>query len=232
MSGEPQRPGHTAVRLSPMRTAIARRMVDSKRNAPHFYVSTEIDMNHVLARAHELNQERPREKRVTVTALLIEAVARALTASPSLNAVWSGEQLEIVEHLNIGVAIALDDGLIAPALLDVAGRSPEELSDLLRDLASRARAGKLRVPELTDGTFTVSNLGMFDVTSFGAIITPPQVAILATGRVIQTPVVEDGRIEIRSMMNATMSADHRAVDGAGVARFLGNLANAMGNGSQ
>ncbi len=215
-----------------MRTAIARRMVDSKRNAPHFYVSTEIDMNHVLARAHELNQERPREKRVTVTALLIEAVARALTASPSLNAVWSGEQLEIVEHLNIGVAIALDDGLIAPALLDVAGRSPEELSDLLRDLASRARAGKLRVPELTDGTFTVSNLGMFDVTSFGAIITPPQVAILATGRVIQTPVVEDGRIEIRSMMNATMSADHRAVDGAGVARFLGNLANAMGNGSQ
>jgi pyruvate dehydrogenase E2 component (dihydrolipoamide acetyltransferase) len=210
-----------------MRSAIARRMSDSKRNAPHFYVSAELEMDALLQVADAANRGRPREERLTVTAYLVRAVADSLTDFPELNAVWTDDGLEVIEKVNMGVAIALDDGLIAPALLDVTSHDVEALSQKLRDLASRARAGKLRGPEVTDGTFTLTNLGMFEVSSFIAIITPPQVATLATGRVTQQPVVADGRVEVRSMMNATVSADHRAVDGALVARFLGDLAQRL-----
>jgi pyruvate dehydrogenase E2 component (dihydrolipoamide acetyltransferase) len=210
-----------------MRSAIARRMSDSKRNAPHFYVSAELEMDALLQVADAANRGRPREERLTVTAYLVRAVADSLTDFPELNAVWTDDGLEVIEKINMGVAIALDDGLIAPALLDVTSHDVQALSQMLRDLASRARAGKLRGPEVTDGTFTLTNLGMFEVSSFIAIITPPQVATLATGRVTQQPVVVDGRVEVRSMMTATVSADHRAVDGALVARFLGDLAQRL-----
>lgn len=220
-----ERPRRQLVKLSPMRAAIARRMSDSKRAAPHFYVSAELEMDGVLAAVDEANRDRPRDERLTITAYLVRAIADSLTRFESLNAVWTEEGLEIVEKVNMGVAIALDDGLIAPALLDVTARDVDELSAMLRDLTARARAGKLRAPEITEGTFTLTNLGMFQVSSFTAIITPPQVATLATGRVIQKPVVLDGRIEVRSIMSATASADHRAVDGALVAQFLGDLAS-------
>lgn len=223
--GPPESAGRQRVKLSPMRAAIARRMSDSKRTAPHFYVTAELDMDAVLSAVDELNEGRPAKERVTITAFLAKAVAGSLVRFPALNAVWNDDVLEIVEQVNMGVAVALDEGLIAPAILDVGSMDVGRLSVALRDLAGRARSGKLRAAEMTEATFTLTNLGMFPVSSFTAIITPPQVATLAAGRVEPRPVVVDGRVEIRSQMTATVSADHRAVDGALVARFLGDLAD-------
>jgi pyruvate dehydrogenase E2 component (dihydrolipoamide acetyltransferase) len=132
-----------------------------------------------------------------------------------------------VDPINIGVAIALDDGLIAPALLDCGHLDTGTIGAMLRDLVERTRAGKLRAPEISEATFTLSNLGMFDVTQFTAIITPPQVAILATGRTEERAVVEDGKVVVGRRMTATISADHRALDGAAAARFLATLGTTL-----
>ncbi len=150
-------------------------------------------------------------------------MALTLAEHPAFNAVWAGDVIEQVDAINIGVAIALDDGLIAPALLDCRDRGVADLAAGLGDLVARTRAGKLRAPEIGEGTFTLSNLGMFDVSAFTAIVTPPQVAILATAKTIERPVVVDGEVVIRRMMTATLSSDHRVVDGVGAARFLGTL---------
>jgi len=215
--------GRHPVTPSPMRRAIARRMVESKGSAPHFYLSTEIEMDALLATADGANAGRPREERVTVTAFLLRAVALTLAEHPAFNAVWNGDVVERWDAINIGVAIALDDGLIAPALLDCRERGIVDLAAGLGDLVARTRAGKLRAPEIGEGTFTLSNLGMFDVTAFTAIITPPQVAILATARTVERAVVREGEIVIRRVMTATLSSDHRVVDGVGAAGFLGTL---------
>lgn len=206
-----------------MRAAIARRMVQSKQQAPHFYVSTDIEMERLLAVVAERNDAVPPERRISLTAYLVRAVALTLVDHPAFNAVWDGDQLYRVDQVNVGVAIALDDGLIAPALLDAASRSVDDLAGALSDLVARTRTGRLRGPEITDATFTLSNLGMFGVTSFAAIVTPPQVAILATGRTEPRAVVRDGEVVARRMMTATLSSDHRVVDGAGAARFLETL---------
>jgi pyruvate dehydrogenase E2 component (dihydrolipoamide acetyltransferase) len=211
------------VTLSAMRRAIARRMVQSKQQAPHFYLTTDLDMEALLSAGDRLNAGRDADRRITVTALLIKAVALTLAEHRAFNAIWDGETLQQVEAVNVGVAIALDEGLIAPALLGCERLSAEQISDALRDLVTRTRAGKLRAPELTDATFTLSNLGMFEVSQFTAIITPPQVAILATGKTEPRAVVRDGAVVARQTMTVTLSSDHRAVDGAGAARFLGTL---------
>ena len=216
-------PGRHPVKQSPMRRAIARRMTESKTQVPHFYLSTEIDMDALLALADEANVGRAREERLTVTAFLLRAVALTLAEHPAFNAAWNGDTVETWDAINIGVAIALDDGLIAPALLDCRERSIADLGAGLGDLVARTRAGKLRAAEIGEGTFTLSNLGMFDVTAFTAIVTPPQVAILATARTVERPVVRDGAVTTRRIMTATLSSDHRVVDGVGSARFLGTL---------
>jgi pyruvate dehydrogenase E2 component (dihydrolipoamide acetyltransferase) len=211
-----------------MRAAIARRMAQSKQQAPHFYVTTEIEMDAVLEAVALLNQGRPREERVSLTAFLVRALAEVLPRHPLFNAVWREDgALERVEAVNIGVAVAVEDGLIAPALLDCAGRSVDQIGDALRDLLERTRAGRLRAAEINDATFTLSNLGMYDVTAFTAIINPPQVAILATARTEPRPVVREGEILAREMMTATLSADHRAVDGAAAAQLLADLKQAL-----
>lgn len=216
--------GRHPVSVTPMRAAIARRMVQSKTQAPHFYVSRDLEMDAALDALADLNAGRERQDRASISALLLKAVASTLQAFPSFNAVWNGDTLERVDAINLGIAIDLGDGgLIAPALLGCESRSVDELAVGLRDLATRARAGKLRVPEISDGTFTLTNLGMFGVTSFTAIITPPQVSTLATGATEARAVVRDGAIVIRRMMSATLSSDHRAVDGAGAARLLADL---------
>jgi len=133
--------------------------------------------------------------------------------------VWNGEVTEVVDAINIGVAIALDEGLIAPALLDCGERGVDDLAAGLSDLVARTRAGKLRGSEIADGTFTLSNLGMFEVTQFTAIITPPQVAILATARTEPRAVVRDGEVVVRRMGNVSVTFDHRVVDGARAAEF-------------
>lgn len=215
--------GRHLVSQSPMRRAIARRMVESKQQIPHFYLSTEIEMDALLATADAANTDRAREDRVTVTAYLLRAVALTLAEHPAFNATWNGPVIEQVDAINIGVAIALDDGLIAPALLDCRKRDVADLATGLADLVTRTRAGKLRAAEIGEGTFTLSNLGMFEITSFTAIVTPPQVAILATARTVERPVVRDGAVAIRKIMTATLSSDHRVVDGVAAARFLATL---------
>lgn len=218
-----EREGRHPVTQSPMRRAIARRMTESKQQVPHFYLSTEIGMDALLDRVTEANAGRSREDRVTVTAFLLRSLALTLAEHPAFNAVWADGAIEQVDAINIGVAIALDDGLIAPALLDCRERGVGDLAAGLADLVTRTRAGKLRAPEIGEGTFTLSNLGMFDVTAFTAIVTPPQVAILATARTVEQPVVADGEVVVRRVMTATLSSDHRVVDGVGAARFLGTL---------
>jgi pyruvate dehydrogenase E2 component (dihydrolipoamide acetyltransferase) len=212
------------VKLSPMRAAIARRMTQSKTTAPHFYVSTELEMDASLTALRTLNEGRPEGERVTVSAVLVRAVALTLREHPALNAVWGEAGLERVDPVHLGVAIALDEGLIAPAILDADRLDLAATSGALRDLAARARAGKLRAAEFSSPTFTLSNLGMWNVSAFTAIIPPPQVAILATGRAEPRAVVREGAVVVRSIVTATVSADHRAVDGAGVAAFLTGLA--------
>jgi pyruvate dehydrogenase E2 component (dihydrolipoamide acetyltransferase) len=216
--------GRHPVAFTPMRSAIARRMVQSKQSAPHFYVSRDLEMDEALDGLAALNEGRASEERISITAVLLKALALTLGAFPAFNAVWSGETLEQIDAINIGVAIDLGEGgLIAPAVLGCEVRSTAEIAVALRDLATRARAGKLRAPEIAEGTFTLTNLGMFRVTSFTAIITPPQVSTLATGATEARPVVRDGQVVVRRMMTATLSSDHRAVDGAGAARLLADL---------
>lgn len=206
-----------------MRAAIARRMVESKQQAPHFYVSTEIEMDAVVAGLGALKAARP-DVHVTATAALVRATAIALSQHPRLNSVWTPDGLLQVGAINVCVAVALGDGLIAPALLDAGTRDLAGTAAALSDLVARARTRKLKPAEVSEGTFTLSNLGMYPISSFTAIVTPPQVAILATGRT--TPRVLPGEGDASrtaSVLTATLSADHRALDGADAAAFLDSL---------
>lgn len=187
-------------------------MTESKQHVPHFYVETEVAMDAAFDVAAELQ--------VTVTVLLVKACALALRKHPELNAVWTDRGLELVQRVNVAVAVALDGGLIAPAVLGADTLSLTETAAAVGDLVTRARSGGLRGSEVTEATFTLSNLGAFDVARFTAIIVPPQVAILATGRTVETPVVRDGEITVQRSMSAVLSADHRALDGVDAARFL------------
>jgi pyruvate dehydrogenase E2 component (dihydrolipoamide acetyltransferase) len=209
--------------LTPMRAAIARRMSESKRNAPHIYLTTEIDMESLVAALEGRNAKLHADHHATITAAIARAVALTLVDEPALNAHWTDEGPVRFEPVNLGIAIALDDGLIAPALLDVASLDLPAISGALRDLVTRARAGRVRARELTEGTFTLTNLGAYPISEFGAIINPPQVGILATGRAEARARVVDGAVVARTTMRATLSADHRAIDGVIGARFLERL---------
>ena len=208
-----EKPGRSPVAFTPMRSAISRRMVESKSKAPHFYVTTEIDMEAVTAANAALNHGRSGDDRVTVTAWLVRAVAQSLAAAPELNAVWNGETLERIEQINIGIAVAIPDGLIAPALLDCGPKDLATISSELRDLVARTKANKLRPAEFSDATFTLSNLGGFPVTQFTAIITPPQVAILGVNAIVDQVVAVNGAPAVRPRMGLSLSFDHRVVDG-------------------
>ena len=217
----------TLVEFTRMRNAIARRMVKSKQEAPHFYVATEVEVDAAVAETGRLAAESG--QRVTLTSLLVSASAAALREHPELNAVWTEEGLVRMNAINVGVAVALDDGLIAPALLGCDTLTTLEVSAALRDLVERARAGKLRGSEMTGATFTLSNLGMFEVNAFAAIVTPPQVAILATGKASRVPRYDGDELVPRTVLTATVSADHRAVDGAEVGRFMNTFKRTLEN---
>lgn len=217
-TGTPGRP----IEQSRRRAAVGRQMTASKQSVPHFYVSTQIVMDDVLSVVRRL-AEVEGAPRVSVTACLIRALTETLLEQPLFNATWTPEGGRMNDAVNMGIAIALDDGLLAPALLDCQALDLRQTALALDDLVARAHAGRLRASEMGSATFTLSNLGMFDVTSFAAIVIPPQVAILATGRAVRCPVVVGDSVVVRSVMTATVSADHRAVDGAQAARFLAAL---------
>jgi len=207
--------------MSRLRQAVARLMTESKRDAPHFYVTMEIDMEEAVGLLRVANQSR--ERRISATALMVTVLAEALAEHSMFNSLMVDGVPTPQEDISVGVAVATDAGLVAPALLDCGNRGLEETNLALTDLVHRARSGRLKGRELAGSTFTLSNLGMYDVASFTAIINPPQVGILATGHIGERVVVSGGDAAIRHVMTATLSADHRAVDGAEAAVFLKGL---------
>ena len=208
-------------RLTSMRATIARRLGESKQTIPHYRVSIDLDADALLARRRSLADKGIK---VSVNDLLLEAVARALVRHPRVNAQFDGNEVLEFGRADIAVAVATDSGLITPVIRAADGKSVERLAAESRELAERARAGRLTREEITGGTFTVSNLGMYGVKAFDAIVNPPQVAILAVGAAEARPVVRDGAVAVGTRMTVTLSSDHRVVDGAAAAAFLATLA--------
>ena len=205
--------------LSPMRAIIAKRMPLSKAPVPHFYVTSEASMDRAWALRAELNGLEGQPK-VSVTDMVIKACALALLKNPGVNAQLQGQSLRVFHRAHIGIAVALDEGLITPVLRDCDVKPLAQIAVEARDLAERARGGKLRAQEFSGATFSVSNLGMYDVEEFSAIINPPEGAILAVGSVLEKPVAEGGQVRVGRRMKMTISCDHRVMDGAMGARFL------------
>ena len=205
---------------SSMLKAIAQRMGESNGPIPHFYVESQIDMEKALELRKDLNAALDGEAKISVTDMIIRASALALLEHPEVHRSWVAEGLAYHSHANVGIAVALDEGLIVPVIRHADEKSLVEISKASQDLAERARAGRLLQDEIEGGTFTVSNLGMFGVTRFMAIINPPEPAILAVGATVDTPVVRDGEVVVRPIMTVTLSCDHRATSGAGGAALL------------
>jgi pyruvate dehydrogenase E2 component (dihydrolipoamide acetyltransferase) len=213
--------GEEVRQLSPMLKAVAKRMTESKSTVPHFYVSSEIDMTRAMALRKELNEALlDSGEKVSVNDLIVRACAQALLAHPQAHRSYVDGTHVYHAHAHIGIAVALDDGLIVPVLRDSDAKSLRQIAAETRDLAGRARAGKLRQNEIEGGTFTVSNMGMLGVSGFAAIINPPESAIFAVSATVQRPVVRDGAVAIGEVMSVTLSCDHRACSGADGARLL------------
>jgi len=202
-----------------MRAAIAKQMPLSKAPVPHFYVTSEVAMDPAWELRQELNALEGQPK-ISVNDLVVRACALALTEHPHVNASFQGDAVRVYHRAHIGIAVALDDGLITPVLRNCESKALAQIAVESRDLAERARARKLRAQELSGATFSISNLGMYDVAEFSAIINPPEGAILAVGSVRQVPVVAGPGLGVGRRMNVTLSCDHRVVDGAMGARFL------------
>ena len=219
-TSEPADSGSERVELSRMRQAIAKVTVDSKQQAPHFYVTAEIDMDRAMSLRREINAALDADKRVSVNDLVVRACAIALQRHPKFNAFFREDHLQFNDAINIGIAISLEAGLIVPGISDCGNMSLSQIAEASKDLISRANSGSLRNDEYSGTTFSVSNLGMFDVDSFAAIIFPPHAAVLAVGTVREQPVIRDGDLAVGQVMKATLSTDHRVADGAEAARFL------------
>jgi pyruvate dehydrogenase E2 component (dihydrolipoamide acetyltransferase) len=193
-------------------------MSESKATAPHFYVSMDIEMSRALELRDSL---KARDVEISVNDLILRAATLALLKHPMLNAQFAGEEVHVFPHINLAVAVALDEGLITPVIHNCEALSLVKLAAAAKMLVENTRAGRLRPQDLESGTFTVTNLGMFGVTHFHAIVNPPQAAILAVGTVRRVPAFDEhDRVVARQWLNATVSADHRVTDGAAVARFL------------
>jgi pyruvate dehydrogenase E2 component (dihydrolipoamide acetyltransferase) len=221
-------PNAAAEPLGRMRRAIARAMNDAKPGIPHIYVTVEVDMGAAMKLRQQINESGAAAVKVSVNDLVVKAAAKALAKLPVVNtsfATTSEGQPGVVRHdqVNVSVAVALDDGLIAPVIKDADKKSIGTIAVEVKDMAGRAREGKIKQNELEGATFQVTNLGMYGVVEFGSIITVPQVASLAVGAVRQVPVVRDGAIVVGEVMNVTLSADHRIVDGAVAAQYLAEL---------
>jgi pyruvate dehydrogenase E2 component (dihydrolipoamide acetyltransferase) len=209
--------------LNNMRKTIARRLTEAKQTVPHFYLTVDCEVDKLLQLRGELNARSPEGAaafKLSVNDFVIRAVALALKQVPAANASWDDSGILYYEHADVSVAVATPSGLITPIVHAVEGKGLAEISGEMKDLAGRARDGKLAPEEYQGGTFTVSNLGMFGIKDFAAIINPPQGCILAVGAGEQRPVVKDGALAVATVMSCTLSVDHRVVDGAIGAQFL------------
>lgn len=204
--------------LSSMRKTIARRLGESKFSAPHFYLTMEINMDKATAAREQINALSP--VRVSFNDIVIKACAIALQQHPVINSSWMGDFIRQNANVNIGVAVAVEEGLLVPVIKNANAKSLSQIGTEVRTLAGKAKDKKLQPAEMSGNTFTISNLGMFDIDEFTAIINPPDACILAVGSIMKKPIVKDDAIVVGSMMKVTLSCDHRVVDGASGAKFL------------
>jgi pyruvate dehydrogenase E2 component (dihydrolipoamide acetyltransferase) len=215
-----------AVKNNNVRKVIAKRLLESKQNVPHFYLSCEFkidklnELRHALNEVAELDENGNPSYKISVNDLIIKATAMALQKVPEANSSWSDEAILIYNNVDISMAVAIDGGLITPIIKNADQKSIQAISKESKQLAKKAREGKLAPEEFQGGTFSISNLGMFGIDNFSAIVNPPQSCILAVARAVEKPIVEHGQIKIGHMMNVTLSCDHRVVDGAIGAEFL------------
>jgi len=212
------------VPLTQMRKTIAKRLVESIGPVPHFFLTVDVDMSRAADARDRLNRSLEREGiKLSFNDILLKAVAEALARHPDCNAHWGGDHILRFNRVHLGVAVAIDDGLITPVIRDAHRKGMARISAEVRELAGRARDKKLKPEEYTGATFSVSNLGMLGIESFTAVINPPEAAILAVGATEERAVVENGQVVVRPRMRMTLSCDHRVIDGAQGARFLATL---------
>ena len=228
-AGIPSGPGIVVELLSKLRQRIAARMVESKQTVPHFYVTTEIDVKDLLEmRKKVINASLPEDNKVTINDLVVKAVALTLRDFPNLNSHYYGDKVVRYKNINIGIAVALDGGgLMNVVAKDADKMSISQIAQKNKELVAAARSGKVRPEDIEGSTFTVSNLGAYDVENFSAIINPPEAAILAVGSAREVPVVINGEVKVGSRMKCTLSVDHRISDGAEGAKFMQALKNLL-----
>jgi pyruvate dehydrogenase E2 component (dihydrolipoamide acetyltransferase) len=216
---------HEIVPHSTMRKVIARRLSESKATIPHFYATVDVELDALLKLRAELNAKSPKDGpgawKVSVNDMIIKATAIALRRMPKVNASWQDDGMVMYQDVDISVAVSIPDGLITPIIRKADQKGLAQISNEMKDLAARAKAGKLKPEEFQGGSFSISNMGMYGVSDFSAIINPPQAAILAISAGQQRPVVKDGALAIATMMTVTISVDHRVIDGALAAEWLG-----------
>lgn len=221
--------GYDDMALSQMRKTIAKRLSQSKFTAPHFYLTMEIDMSQAVDDRKKINGILDETSRVSFNDIIIKACALGLKRHPKVNASWMETSIRMHHDINIGVAVAADDGLLVPVLRDANLKTLSEIQGDVSELAERARIKRLQPDEMQGSTFTISNLGMFGIEEFTAIINPPDACILAVGAIIEKPVVRNGAITTAHMMKVTLSCDHRVVDGAVGSQFLKTVKQLLEN---
>jgi len=223
---------HRLVPHSSMRKVIAKRLTEAKSTIPHIYVSMDIEIDALLKLAADLTERSPKNRDGTpgpgafflsVNDMIIKASARTLRLVPGVNASWTDDGMVLYDNVDISVAVSIPDGLITPIIRNADRKGLAEISLEMRELAGRAKLGKLKLDEFQGGGFSISNMGMFGVTAFSAIINPPQAAILAVGAGAKRAVVKGGELAVATVMTCTLSADHRAIDGALAAQFMSTL---------
>jgi pyruvate dehydrogenase E2 component (dihydrolipoamide acetyltransferase) len=215
------RPSPRVVKASSMRRTIARRLTESKQTVPHYYLTIDVDIAPLSDARKAMNAALEAEgRKVSLNDLIIKAAAVALRRVPEVNASWMDKEIHYHQVVDVSVAVAIDDGLMTPVVRDADRKGVAEIAEEVRDLAARARDKKLQPEEMTNGTFSISNLGMFGIEEFSAVINPPEAAILAVGTLRDEPVVVDGAIVQGRRMRFTMSCDHRVIDGATGAKFM------------
>ena len=213
------------VAVSQMRKTIARRLAESKFSAPHFYLTMEMNMDKAIEARKSMNEISP--VKISFNDMVIKAVAAAIRQNPDVNVSWLGDKMRKNHHIHIGVAVAVKDGLVVPVVRFADNKSLSHIGAEVKELAQKAHDKKLQPSEWEGSTFTISNLGMFGIEDFTAIINPPDACILAVGGIKETPIVKDGQVVPGNVMKVTLSCDHRAVDGAVGAAFLKTLKGLM-----
>jgi pyruvate dehydrogenase E2 component (dihydrolipoamide acetyltransferase) len=209
------------VKNSQMRKTIAKRLGESKFTAPHYYLTIDLDMDNAIASRAAINEMG--DAKISFNDLIVKASAMALRLHPQVNSRWNGDTTVIAKHIHIGVAVAVDEGLVVPVLKFADQMSFAQIGANVKDLAGKARDKKLKPEEMEGSTFTVSNLGMFGIREFTSIINQPNSAILSVGAIIQKPVVKNGQIAVGNVMTVTLACDHRTVDGATGSKYLQTL---------